>query len=207
LRDSYAPQNKLDLQIAELIAEIDSETFKKTEKADLTRNIEPIAEQDTCVSDRITEFNRQPDVVIDMEKSKLDFSSYSSGATTLSRAEEEKLSPETLKKRKERFSENETTGVDLKRKMNDGFQDFLDFVDDCRSEASAVLEGNFVKPDPDKEDMFKRTLSQRGRESPCPRHWGEINSDIDELPKMTRPDRKIGGASYKELAALPPKKF
>ena len=33
------------------------------------------------------------------------------------------------------------------------------------------------------------------------------NGDIDELPKMTRPDRKIGGASYKELAALPPKKF
>jgi len=71
--------------------------------------------------------------------------------------------------------------------MNDGFQEFLDFVDDCQSEASAVLEGsnkslsffiifsgNFVKPDPDKEDMFKRTLSQRGRESPCPRHWGEM---------------------------------
>jgi len=39
-----------------------------------------------------------------MEKSKLDISSYSSSGTTLSRAEEEKLSPETLKKRKERFS-------------------------------------------------------------------------------------------------------
>ena len=57
------------------------------------------------MSDRIAEFsNRQPDVVIDMEKSKLDFSSYSSGNSTLSRAEEEKLSPETLKKRKARYS-------------------------------------------------------------------------------------------------------
>ncbi|CAG5110259.1 Oidioi.mRNA.OKI2018_I69.chr2.g4675.t1.cds [Oikopleura dioica] len=171
-------------------------------------SIEPIAEQDACVSDRIAEFsNRQPDVVIDMEKAKLDFSSYSSGNSTLSKAEEEKLSPETLKKRKARYSENESTGVDLRRKMNDGFQEFLDFVDDCQSEASAVLEGNFVKPDPDKEDMFKRTLSQRGRESPCPRHWGEVTADLEELPKMTRPDRKIGGTSYKELAALPPKKF
>lgn len=123
----------------------------------------------------------------------------------------EELSPKTKAKRQEQFSGNKQVGVELRRKVNDGFQEFMDFVDECSVASEDIDEpedGKF-RPDPEKEDMFARKMNKGTEEKASTlKHYGEIppqNDDVD-LPKINRPERRIGGQSYKELAALPPKK-
>jgi len=121
----------------------------------------------------------------------------------------EELSPKTKAKREQQFSENKKTGVELRRKVNDDFQDFMDFVEECSvasEDKSDYQDGDF-RPDPEKEDLFTRKMNKSTQPS-MPKHFGEIppsHFDLDR-EKVNRPERKIGGQSYKELAALPPKK-
>jgi len=113
----------------------------------------------------------------------------------------ENLSPQTKEKRNRLFSGQQKTGVELRKKMNDDLQDFMDLVDQSLNDSPFSNEEIAEDiPDPEKADMFSRKYSSN-TPSPMPKHYGEATDT--EAPKIAKSERKIGNHSYKELAALP----
>ena len=69
-------------------------------------------------------------------------------------------------------SGQEKTGVELKKKMTDEFQDFMDLVDQSLNDSAGFSSIDNSKPDPEREDMFSRKYSS-STSSPMPKHFGE----------------------------------
>jgi len=172
-------------------------------------NIAAIEEQDACVSDRIEEWQSKRGESHNMNKNNLyDHNVYQKQEYKVNKVD---LSPKTKEKRHQLFSGQPSTGVELRKKMNDDFQDFIDFVDPIiknpiASNEALHMVGGSDRPDPEREDLFARKCSSSST-SPMPRHFGEAStSDSEDKPKYGKSERKIGNQSYKELAALPNRK-
>ena len=91
---------------------------------------------------------------------------------------------------KVKYSGNKPVGVDLKRKVNDEFQEFMDFVSECSMDTDDTKSGLDLKfslwtnilileefrPDPEKEDLFARKIEKanHGQQNSGPKHFGEM---------------------------------
>merc|ERR1711935_175105 len=193
--------------------------FCTREKERVSEKMAIIGQEDACVSDRIEEWQNirktaeSPTPAANMSKNTGTLYDHNVYQKQEYKVEKPQLSPSTREKRQKRFSGQHPTGVELIKPNQDEFQDFLDMVDPIIKNAKGSSDDLFDIPDPDKDDMLSRKFST-GTPSPMPKHYGEVfhfnvpkrGSDSD-TPKVAKSDRKIGNQSYRELAALPSRKF
>merc|ERR1712131_160897 len=130
--------------------------------------------EDACVSDRIEEWQSKRGESHNMNKNNLyDHNVYQKQEYKVNRVD---LSPKTKEKRQQLFSGQPSTGVELRKKMNDDFQDFIDFVDPIIKNPLASNEALHMvgsdRPDPEREDYLPESVLP-APPHPCPRHFGE----------------------------------